>query len=270
MDHQFTKKIGDFLQKGTPTDEEIREAAKWLLQCDPLRSRGIYNSALLRPQSMLPWVRNDLKKFYNIRMRGFERSQVDAFNKEAVKAVKESLSSIPEGVDLEASPQIPVLEIRGRRKDHDQLPEDIKALWDKNAERWKKIRQLHNQLLLMVGKPGYQACDGNELCHVLRETDGAMRDDYHRYDTYVITKQEEKPSDNADAVDVFTSNVKTIQNARTAITRGLARETQDETSLAKIQNAVNTLLALKQDLRPGTIKKLKDLGIEVNAHPSNG
>ncbi len=261
MDHILTEKIGAFLKIEKPTDQEIIEAATMLLQCDPNRERGIYNSARIRPQYMLPWVRADLKKYYGIRQRGLTTDQVPSFNDKVVSQVRQTLSQRPETVDEEKTPQVPVLGVLGRREDHDQLPEAIRKLWENNAERWKKIRQLHNQLLVMISKPGYQPCDGNELCHTLREADTQLRKDYQEYDSYVIHDGGNEPA--KDSVDVFTDNVKTIQNARTALSRGLARKTQDESSLKKLRDAVSTLKALKQDIKPETVAKLKAIGVDA-------
>lgn len=264
MNQKFTEKIGLFLALEKPTDQEIIEAATLLLQCDPNRERGIYNSALRRPQSMLPWIRTDLKKYYKIRSNGLKRPEVEKFNAETERRVRETLSMIPEGAKVETSPQIPVTGTKGKRADHDQLPEAIQQLYEENVKRWIKIRQAHNQLLVMVSKPGYQACDGNELCSVLRQTDDQLRKDYKLYDSYVI-RPEQKEVAKKDSVDVFTDNLKTVANARTAITRGLARKTQDEKSLKKIQDAVDTLIALNQKLMPATIKKLQAIDIKFNA-----
>lgn len=265
MDQILNQKIHQFLQLENPTDSQIREAATMLLQVSP-RARGIYNSAMARPQSMLPWVRSDLKKYYNIRMRGLTPATTKAFNEAAVRQVKETLSQRPEDAEEEKVPQVPLLGVRGKRKDHDQLPDSIKALWDNNTERWKKIRQLHNQLLVMIEKPGYQPCDGNELCNTLRQADTQLRKDYATYDSYVIIDGKTSADNDKDSVDIFTDNVKTIQNARTAITRGLQRKTQDEASIEKIRNAVDTLLALKQVIKPSTVEKLKAIGINIPAN----
>ena len=234
-----------------------------LLQCNPARERGIYNSALKRPQSMLAWVRADLKKYYRIRLRGLTMDKVEPYNTQAVSKVRQTLSQRPETVEREDTPQVPVLGVRGRRADHDQLPEDIQDLWDQNAERWKKIRSLHNQLLLMVSKPGYQPCDGNELCHALSEADTRLRKDYESYDSYVIHENTEVSPAPKDSIQVFTDNVKTIQNARTAISRTLSRKTQDEASLKKLRDAVATLKSLNQAIKPATAAKLKALDIDV-------
>ena len=266
MDQILIQKIYRFLQLENPTDDQIRDGATMLLQVSP-RSRSIYNSAMIRPKAMLPWVRSDLKKHYDIRMRGLTPATTGAYNEEAVRQVEETLSVRPAGVKKEEVPQVPETGVRGKRADHDQLPDAIKALWENNSERWKKIRQLHNQLLLMVEKPGYQACDGNELCHTLREADTQLRKDYAEYDAYVIIPAKSAGGEKKDSVDKFTDDMKAIQNARTAITRGLQRKGQTPDSLDKIKNAVKALVAMKQTIKPATVAKLEAIGIKV---PANG
>lgn len=264
MDNLLTSQIEAFLAVSKPTDEQIREGAMLLLRVNP-GARGIYNSAMARPQAMLPWVVEDLKKFLAIRKRGLERQQVARFNAETVTRVRETLSRVPDTVVEHAGKantaslgKIPDSGIRGKRADHDSLPENIQHIWEENAERWKKMRSLHAQLEVMVAKPGYQACDGNEICHVLRETDTLIRNEYKRYDTY-------RPGDTTakDSVETFTDNVKTIQNARAAITRGLQKKKLDDAARQKIQDAVNTLVALDQVLKPATVAKLKAIGVAV-------
>ncbi len=268
MDEVLNSKVENFLSLGNPTDAEILEGARLLLRLDPLRSRGVYNSAMRRPRAMLPWIRTDLQKHLNIRRRGLTTATVEAYNLETLQKVEESLSLEPEkdtSADEEKqneaqAPLIPVLGVRGRRADHEQLPADIQAIWERNSERWKKMRQLHAQLAQMIARPGYAPCDGNELCHVLRETDTALRADWERYDKYVLLNETSRSKDH---VEVFTDNVKTIQNARTSLSRGLSRKAQNSESLKKIQDAVNTLFALRQAIKPDTMEKLKSLGIDI-------
>jgi len=221
---------------------------------------------------MLPWIRTDLKKYYDIRQRGLTTPEVEKFNKETVALVEETLSMVPDGVAQEGedgAPAVHLIGTRGIRDDHDQLPEDIKAIWERNAERWKKMSRLHLQLAQMIAKPDYAPCDGNELCYQLRQMDTDLRNDYQIYDSYVIysdtTDGSSAGDDNqTDRVDDFTDNVKTIQNARTAIARGLGRKTpHTEESLGKLQDAVNTLFALKQTIKPETVEKLKAVGVSI-------
>lgn len=268
MDQILTAQIYNFLQLEKPTEAQIIEGAKLLLKCNPNRERGVYNSAMRRPKAMLPWIRTDLKKYYDIRQRGLTMPEVEQFNHETVALVEQTLSQVPSTVEQDSgeTPLVPVLGIRGMRDDHEQLPDEIKAIWERNAERWKKMRQLHAQLAQMIVKPDYAPCDGNELCYMLRQVDTDLRNDYEIYDTFVLTPAapEVPKADADDKVDVFTDNVKTIQNARTAISRGLGRKTSHtEESLKKIQDAVNTLFSLKQAIKPETIEKLKAIGISV-------
>lgn len=267
MDHILTAKIYNFLQLKEPTEEQIIEGATLLLKCNPNRERGIYNTALRRPKATLPWIRTDLKKYYDIRQRGLTTREVEQFNNETVSLVNQTLSQVPSTIeqDSEDVPLVPVLNIRGQREDHDLLPDEIKAIWERNAERWKSMRKLHATLARLVASPDYAPCDGNELCYQLRQMDTDLRNDYEIYDSFVITPNApETLSPDADKVDAFTDNVKTIQKARTAISRGLAREKpHTDESLSKIQSAVSTLIALKQTVKPETVEKLKELGISI-------
>lgn len=272
MDQILTAKIYNFLQLKEPTEAQIIEGATLLLQCNPNRERGIYNSAMRRPKALLPWIRTDLKKYYDIRQRGLTTPEVEKFNNETVALVEETLSMVPDGVAQEGedgAPAVHLIGTRGIRDDHDQLPDEIKAIWERNAERWKKMSRLHFQLAQMIAKPDYAPCDGNELCYQLRQVDADLRNDYQIYDSYAIesaTPDAGTSNDDSkgDSVDVFTDNVKTIQNARTAISRGLGRKTpHTEESLQKLQEAVNTLFAMKQAIKPETMDKLKAVGVSI-------
>lgn len=258
MEKKSKNQIEKFLSLENPSEPQIIEAATLLLRLSPQRSKGIYNSALRRPKAMLPWIRTDLKKHLDIHNRGLNRDTVDKYNNETLDRARETLSMVPEGVedDEDAKWEIPVLGVKGKRADHEKLPEDIKNIFEKNSERWKKMRQIHHQLSVMIKDPGYAACDGNELCFQIRKLDDDQRADWERYDN--ASQSAEK-----DNVEVFTDNVKTIQNARTAISRGLARKTQNEESINRLQESVNTLYALKQTLKPETIGKLNALGVVV-------
>lgn len=271
MDQILTDKIHNFLQLKNPTEAQIIEGATLLIQCNPNRERGIYNAALRRPKATLPWILTDLKKYYGIRKRGLTTPEVEKFNNETVKRVEQTLFMVPCGVAQEGgdAPVVPILGTRGMRADHDQLPPEVQAIWERNADRWQKMGRLHFQLAQMIAKPGYAPCDGNELCYQLRQVDDDLRNDYEIYDTYVVgSPNAAKAADAPDSVEVFTDNVRTIQNARTAISRGLGRKTpHTEESLQKLQNAVNTLFTMKQAIKTETIEKLKALSISI---PNNG
>ena len=221
-----------------------------------------------RPKATLSWIRTDLKKYYDIRQRGLTTPEVEKFNSETVKRVEQTLSLVPSGVAQEGedAPVVPILGTRGMREDHDQLPPEVQAIWERNAERWKKMSRLHFQLAQMIAKLDYAPCDGNELCYQLRQVDDDLRNDYEIYDTYDVVNSvvSSNSETGQDKVDVFTDNVKTIQNARTAISRGLGRKTpHTDESLQKLQDAVNTLFALKQAIKPETVEKLKALNISI-------
>ncbi|MCH3994137.1 MAG: hypothetical protein LKE54_03630 [Prevotella sp.] len=265
MDNKLTEKIGKFLAKENPTTEEIKKGAELLLQLDPGRERGIYNSALIRPQSFLPWIRTDLRKFYKIRQRGLTNKDAVKYNAETISKVEESLKTVPDGASPAYSSQAPAMEhIKGKRTDHDSLPDNIKALWDKNVTRWDKMRKLHTQLEQMIAKPGYQACDGNELCYQLRQLDNSLRADYASYDNY---KPEEKKQLTPE--EEVQEKIKQINLARVYISRHLSKETLTDDEIDMLQDAVNLLHAEKANMKEDTINKLKAVGVVIPEDKDN-
>lgn len=264
MTQLLFQQIYVFLKKENPSEDEIIAGATLMLKVSPGHYRALYNSAVRRPQAFLPWIRSELQKHYEIHNRGLKREDVEQYNKETVETISQTLSLSPEGIDPEdEDAAIPVTGVRGKREDHDSLPEEIKNLWDKNAERWKKMRSLHIQLTNMISKSDYEPCDGNELCFMLRQTDTDIRNDYAIYDSYEL-EPDTAADDHAEKDDnVVTDNVKVIQKCRAAITRNLNNTNPSEEQLAKVQEAVNTLVALKQTFKPGTLERLKAAGISI-------
>lgn len=258
MDNNLTMKMGAFLKKEKPSDKEIIDAAEMLLQLDPGRERGVYNSACKRPQSLLPWVRADLQKFYRIRMDGITNAEVGQYIDETEKVVVEDLQQKPEGIEsVDTSDNPAIVSVRGKRADHDSLPDNIKALWNENAKRWQKMRELHSQLALMVAKPGYQQCDGYELCYTLRQTDNALRSAYKQYDEYKEPDHPETPEEKAQRI------IRETGAARTCISRTLTKEELADKDVDKLQAAVNTLVENKANIKPETIEKLKAAGVTI-------
>lgn len=258
MDTKLTKKLKDFLEIKSPSDEQIKDAALVLLRINPAKERPLYNSVMKRPQAYLEWVQTEAKKFYDIRTHGMEVYEVAAFNKKALADSAESLSKVPEEVAKELG-KVPELNILGKRQDHDTLPENIQAIWEKNSDRWRKMRSLRAQLQIMVSQPNYQPCDGEELAYQLKQLDTALRNDYSIYDNYDAHQGNSEP----DSIDGYTDKVKTVQNARTQINRLLKKEELSEKELLSLQDAVNTLVALKQSFKPVTIERLKKAGVAI-------
>lgn len=259
MDQIFLSKVYNFLQLSNPTDEQIINGARLLLQMN--NNRGLYNSTLIRPQYYLKWVRADLQKMYAIRRRGLMNSDVAEYNDSVVKAVEETLSMAPdEETAEEEDAVVKVVGIRGKREDHDRLPEEIQNLWTKNAEQWKKMRQLHMQLALMIKEADYQPCDGNEMCYQLCQADNELRNNYNLYDSFCETEkaEEQQPAEKA-AID----DVKTVQAARTLISRRTAKKNITDEDKEAIQEAVNVLVSMKVTMKPQTIEKLKALDIAI-------
>lgn len=168
----------------------------------------------------------------------------------------------PESMDLPAH--------GGKRSDHDSLPENIKSIWVENADRWKRIKQIFNNLKTLS-----QPCDRYELLMQLKEAWYKYKAEFERYDSFELS---------ADNVGGETSPVdfaKQISNARSYISKNVDKLLQlkekalsDNPSDKDIErykslcNNLNERLALLLDnsqvVGEDVLAKLADGGVEIN------
>ncbi len=180
-----------WLRSDHTDDESIRKGAELLLRVN--RNRGLYERILRYPKGGLKKLEYEFQKHLNIRLQGYSFEDIQNLDAEIVPVVKPAVEEAErvenlvkkdfEGASLEvlAFPDSgdSVKAVTGKRPDHDQLPEDIQAIWAKNAERWKKIKETYN-LLLGLNAP----CDRFEHLQLLKETWYKYREDMCRYDDF--------------------------------------------------------------------------------------
>lgn len=223
-------------------------------------------------------------------MKGLSLDEVRKFD-EVVTPVLQAAVDKAEQADIEAAADIPHLPVteaeitdsigpsaiiaRGKRADHDQLPENIQQIWDANAALWKKIKE-HFEAC----KAFDQSCDRYESLNAANEDFRKMlvtlKEEYYAYkqgmEVYdhantadAEAQQEEKQSDAA-----ITS--KQIGNARSYITKNLdpliglmeAGNTDKADALrAKVNERVQLLITAKAEITADTIAKLQQAGITM-------
>ena len=91
--------------------------------------------------------------------------------------------------------------VKGRRADHDQLPEEIQALYKENLNIVQQKRAIHAQLIVITreaDKKDY-CPDGDRypLVKELIELDKRERQNWEKYDTWNAAVSVRTPSDNA-------------------------------------------------------------------------
>ena len=235
----LTSQISDWLNS-PPKQRSLEDGALLLLR---LNANRIMYQQILRNR-LAEKLEYELQKHLNIRLHGLTRAEVAKVEKQVMPRLKKELANGEE--------------YRGRRADHDSLPDKVKALYEKNGTRWRQMHRLFETLKTMRDA---QPCDRHELVHQLVQLDDAYRADWEKYDHW--TPEDEEPEAEPEPTE---AGVREIIAARKAISYGrkkLANETDEEKRAAlliPVKNAVSILRSANQTFRPDTIEALKELG----------
>ena len=174
---------------------------------------------------------------------------------------------------------------RGKRTDHDTLPETIRAIWDKNAERYKKIKQAHETCKTLTA-----ACDRYEFTSAIAELWEAYKKDFDKYDHYVLVPVHDEAGTQtpaAEDVQLSAEDMKAINAARPYISRNLpkllalvAAAKQDGFSDAqakgleslrdRIQQRVDVLIRTKQVITDELRQQLTEADVKLDISDSDG
>lgn len=235
----LTSQISDWLN-ASPKQRSLEDGALLLLR---LNANRIMYQQILRNR-LTEKLEYELQKHLNIRLHGLTRAEVAKVEKQVMPRLKKELANVEE--------------YRGRRADHDSLPDKVKALYERNGTRWRQMHRLFETLKTMRDA---QPCDRHELVHQLIQLDDAYRADWEKYDHW--TPEDEEPEAEPEPTE---AGVREIIAARKAISYGrkkLASETDEEKRAAlliPVKNAVSVLRSANQTFRPDTIDALKELG----------
>lgn len=188
MDEKFTKQIQDWVGGDHSSDEAVREGALMLLKLN--RNQAYYQRACKMPQVYRTNVEYELSKHLRIRLANKTMQDVKEMITTEMPKAKAILSEGAPTSTTEETQNLPTYDEngapiirRGKRADHDKLPENIAALWDTNAERYKRIKQVFETLKANEDK---DPCDRYDDCQMLADLDTQYRKDMERYDSYVI------------------------------------------------------------------------------------
>ena len=287
-DVKFTQKIKQWFDS-EHTDENIRDGAMLLLQIN--NNRHLYQQIMLRPQRMLEHLKYELQKHYDYRIKGLSLDEVRKFDGEVTPLLQKAVDSTADADKLAAdvAPHLPFVDAentdsidataiiaKGKRADHDQLPDDIKEIWDANIKRWKRIKELFEAC------KAYQlSCDRFEGLNAANEEFQKMlltlKTEYYaykqsmdQYDHAVPGQKEENAETKTDVV--ISANA--IGNARSYITKNIdkliqlkadGKTEQAEKLQANIEQRVKTLLDAKAEIKPATLDKINEAGIVIPA-----
>ena len=265
MDDKFTQKIQDWLNQ--PANErDIASGAKMLLQLN--RNRVLYANIVRRPDRYGDKLEYELRKHLLIRLDGMTLPDVVKMEREVMPRVEQTLKDAPViSTDAEL-PQGTVA--RGKRPDHDQLPAEIRALWDGNIDNYHKVRDLHHRLKEMEAAP---PCDRYEYLKLLDEADRRYRENLAKYDGFVLGQEpatvvaDNTADDQAAQRDKARINAarKSISKWKGALVKAYGDGDGEKSTeaMSKITAAIADLRAAGGTLGAKVSAELLQLGVEI-------
>lgn len=269
MDKAFTQDIADWLE--TPREErDVRKGAELLLRING--NRHIYQLAMIRPETAHNHVEADLKKFLQIRLDGHTMESVRQMDSELIPKVQNIITTrqdesedAPEETDDTAPAH------RGKRSDHNELPEEIRAIYERGGELFEKIKQIFTELQQMENAP---ACDRYEKLKVLKPLVKEYTDGWERYDNYNSDMSQEEAVEAADEAPEPGNEVKRVGAARKFISTHVAKletllqaETIDEAEVENERRQIAERMAFIAEtggsFKPDFAQRIHALGVDI-------
>lgn len=171
MDHKFTEKLGAWLD--TPESErDYGAGAIMLLQLT--NNKIMYNNIKANPRQRAEFIEYNLRKYYNFRLQQLTHEMVEEMRVEVKQIVADHISKpeVEEAASFKA----------GKRADHDELPEDIKALFERNFQIAHRMRECHVQLRHAVNEN--TVCVDSEEYPFLQELIALDKEYHQNWDVY--------------------------------------------------------------------------------------
>lgn len=239
IDKLFRARVTEWLSKKKHTEAELADGAMMVLQCN--RNHALYNTIMRRPARYEEKIAYELRKhlrYLKDDMTLDEVKKMEAYilpvigkaiadTEETTDKAAAALGEIPEDSFLPAPAlsseepykQTDVIVARGKRTDHDTLPEAIRDIWDKNAERYKKIKQAHETCKTLTA-----ACDRYEFTKAIAELWADYKKDFDTYDHYVLLPgNDEAGKDKTGEMQLSAEDLKLINAARPYISNNLPK-----------------------------------------------
>lgn len=183
MDHKFTELIKQWLD--TPEAErDYSVGALYLLKLSG--NQIMYRNIVAQLDRRHDVVEYQLQKYYNFRVQALTHAQVEKMQKEVDVIVADH---IPLAAKADETPQ------KGKRLDHDSLPDDIKAKYVENLSLLQRMRELHLRLRSLSLENA--TCPDSERYPFLKELislDKKLHANWEAYDHYVAPGPGAAPS----------------------------------------------------------------------------
>ena len=179
-DNKFTELIKKWLE--TPTDErDYTVGALYLLKLSG--NQIMYRNIMANPGRKAEFIEYQIRKYYNFRVQDLTHAQVEEMQKQVDVIAQEHFS-------LEENNPAKDFK-KGKRDDHDDLPDDIQALYVENLSIVQRMREVHLKLRSLSTEDS--TCPDSERYPFLKELielDKRLHSNWEQYDHYVGTQTE--------------------------------------------------------------------------------
>lgn len=284
IDKIFRARVEEWLQKEHHNDAELAQGALMVLQCN--RNRAMYNTMMRKPSHYEGKMAYELKKHLAYLQDGMNLEEMKDMEKQVMTVIDKVVAAdvsedkpIPSpAYDARDGKQTDTVVARGKRTDHDTLPEAIRAIWNKNAERYKKMKQAHETCKTLTA-----ACDRYEYTKAIAELWADYKKDFDTYDHYVLVPgndDAEGKSSTGEEIQLSADDLKAVNAARPYISKYLPKlldlvelakgedfthEQQEELELwrNRIQQRIDVLVRCKQVITDELKAKLMEADITL-------
>lgn len=265
IDDKLTNDMQSWLNT-EPAKRDLLKGADMVLKLT--RNRILFQNISRNPQKFASKIEYELKKYLVIRLDRKTIQDVVKMDKELVPAVAETLAAFqPEISSDDDTPQEAVI-AKGKRADHDSLPEDIRRLWEDNKDIYFRLKQTFETLKTMKDA---LPCDRYEYLKQLEELDAKYRDNMYRYDHFNPDAQAagsaegESPEDPAEmakkvsaARGYLSDNKKKLAELKEA-----GEQDKFDKLLAKVQQKYDFLVSTGNNVSDDQVNALRELGLKV-------
>lgn len=267
FDDNFTAQIQTWLAKPEHSKDDLVQGATYVLKLT--RNQALFNTIMRRPERYEDKIIYELKKRLPMRLDHMTRSDVKALEAEILPAITPLIDTTENQNEGEETQDASAV---GKRADHEQLPVEIQQLWDANAERWKKIKELYNTC-----KELEKPCDRYEYLKLLKETWYAYKKDFALYDSYKIGENTEPAGVSVDS-SASEITVKDVTNARAYISKNLEKlesmpdkESEDYKKLKeKVAQRINVIINAGESFSDDMITRLAPIFTEMKFDENKG
>jgi len=193
MDNALTQRLQDWLN--TEADRRDTEQGR-LLILQLTRNPYLAANFARDPKRFMPHAGYQLGKFLKLRLAGAEHAEVERMTRQvaAINKADGLDRPLPGKTKGKAAERRQIAKtgkfVKGRRADHDRLPEEIQALWTENLSLVQQKRALHAQLVVITrqaeGNSDY-CPDGDRypLVKEIIELDKREKANWEKYDGFM-------------------------------------------------------------------------------------